>query len=1189
MKKLFTATAMVLYISLGFGHGKEITFKFRENKGQFDSKVLFHNKLHLGDMFLEKDRFTFNLFEPAQLDEFDRRRHGEFSDEFHNGHDVLEKWNMHAYSMIFKGHNTDVNITGKDALQGSVNYMLGNDKSRWASEVRSYRLVNYSNLYNHIDMEVYAAFQNLKYDFIVHPGGNPGHIEIDYQGVDGLILEQGSLVIQLSNGSVKELKPISYQVIDGARVEIKTEFAVEGNIVKFQFPEGYDQSKKLIIDPTWVFSTLTGSSADNWGYTATYDEQGNLYAGSIVFGIGYPTVVGSYQTTFGGGTFDIGISKFSDDGTALLYSTYIGGTDNEVPHSMVVDSSGNLVVLATTSSTDFPTTTGSYDETFNGGSFISIVAASLNYANGSDMVVFRLNNAGTNLMQSTFVGGSGNDGLNLNSVYNYGDDIRGEVVVNDLDEVFVASSTLSTDFPTTAGSYSQTSFGGQDGIAFKLSGDLATMTWGTYVGGSSADGFYSIRVGESSGDAFLCGGTQSSDLATTPGVIGPAYGGGSHDGFVVHLTGTNGAMSDMTYLGTAGYDQTFILELDATEQVFTTGQSLGGWPVINAAYSNANAKQFIHKMNGDFSVVDYSTVFGSGVGSQIDISITAFLVDNCGNVYVSGWGGTVNASALAGGNTNGMPVTSDAQQSTTDGSDFYFFVLERNATSQLYGSFLGSSIAAEHVDGGTSRFDKKGNVYQAVCAACGGTTFPTTPGVWSSVNGSTNCNLGAIKFGFNFLGVTATATVPPDILLCDPPFDVTFNAGGTAPDAFWDFGDGTGTSTSLNPTYTYADTGTYTVMYVAIDSSTCNISDTAYFNVNLMEKEEFSAQFNIPAVDPCALSDSLLVTAAFTGTGADSLIWDMDDGTIFTNDSSITHYYTTQGTYIMSLTAYDLVCMTDTTIYDTIDFIQNFVVVTATAFPNVLACDPPYDVNFTGGSPAPPISFWDFDDGTTSALTNPTHTFTDTGFFNVMYVAIDSSTCNIADTTYLTVDINQSETFAASIDFDPPPPCGMDTMFVNLQFTGSGADSLVWDMGDGTVYVDTAVNHFYTTPGIYTISLYAVDTLCNKSETINNTVVFLGNVVSEIIVPNVFTPNGDEKNDEISFSGVDPNAEYSWTIFNRWGRKVFESTDQSKTWDGTNMFNSNELEDGLYYYELIYKDQCADEENIISGFIHLMR
>jgi len=281
--------------------------------------------------------------------------------------------------------------------------------------------------------------------------------------------------------------------------------------------------------------------------------------------------------------------------------------------------------------------------------------------------------------------------------------------------------------------------------------------------------------------------------------------------------------------------------------------------------------------------------------------------------------------------------------------------------------------------------------------------------------------------------------------------------------------------------------------------------------------------------------------------------------------------------------------MTDTTIFDTIDFIQNFVVVTATAFPNVLACDPPYEVSFSGGSPAPPINFWDFQDGTTSNLNSPTHIFTDTGFFNVMYVAIDSSTCNIADTTYLTVDINQSESFSATIDFVPPPPCGVDTMYVDLLFTGTGADSLIWNMGDGTIYLDTSINHYYTIPGVYTISLYAVDTNCNKSETINNTLTFLGDDVSEVVVPNVFTPNGDMKNDEIEFSGVDPEAVYSWIIYNRWGKKVFESDDHTKSWDGTNIFNDNALEAGIYYYELIYRDQCSDEDRIISSYVHLIR
>jgi len=998
------------------GHGGDITFKFKENKGQFDSRILYYNKLHIGDMFLEKDRFTFNLYEPAQIDEFYRRRHGEFSQEYKNGVDILEKWNMHAYSMVFVGANLNVVVSPEERLEGYTNYILGNEKSKWTSNVGSFRLVKYDNLYNGIDMEIYASFQNLKYDFIVAPGADVDQIQLDYQGVEDLRLDDGNLIVRLSNGEVKELKPVSYQMIDGQRKMVNTKFILDGTTVRFDFPSGYDKSVPLTVDPTWVFSTLTGSSADNWGYTATYDAFGNLYAGGIAFGVGYPTVIGSYQTAFGGGTFDISISKFSDDGTALLYSTYMGGTDNEIPHSMVVDSTGNLVVLATTGSSDFPITTGAYDQTFNGGTAVSVVGASLTYAAGSDMAVFRLNSTGTTLMHSTYVGGTGNDGLNLNLIYNYGDDIRGEVVVNDLDEVFVASSSLSTNFPTTAGSYSQTSFGSQDGVAFKLSNDLSSMMWGTYVGGSSSEGFYSMRIGTITGDAFLCGGTQSTDLATTAGVIGTAYNGGTHDGWVCHLSGTAGALLDMTYHGTAGYDQAFILELDDAEQVYTTGQTLGAWPVVNAAYSVANSKQFIHKMNSDFSTVDYSTVFGSGIGTQIDISITAFLVDNCGNVYVSGWGGQVNGFAPAGGTTTGMPVTGDAQQSTTDGSDFYFFVLERNASSQLYGSFLGSALAAEHVDGGTSRFDKSGNVYQAVCAACGGTSFPTTPGVWSSVNGSSNCNLGAIKFGFDFLGVEANATIPPNIIVCDPPINVNFT-GGAVPNAFWDFGDGIGTSTALNPTYTYADTGSYVVMYVAIDSSTCNISDTVF----------------------------------------------------------------------------------------------------------------------------------------------------------------------------LTVDINQSETFSASIDFDPPPPCGADSLLVDLLFTGSGADSIIWDMGDGTIIMDTVVNYYYTTPGTYTISLYAVDTVCNVFQTITSTVEFVGNIATEVMVPNVFTPNGDDKNDRITFSGVDPSAAYSWTIYNRWGKKVFESIDSQEAWNGKNKFNGKDLADGVYFYELLFKDECVTEDRVVSGYIHLIR
>ena len=392
MKNTILAIISVLCFGHTFAHNEQITFKFRENKGQLDDRVLFHNKLHLGDLFLERDRFTFNLFEPGQLDEFYQRRHGNYSDEYLAGNDLLDTWKMHSYSMVFRGANENPTVTGGDELVETANYFLGNDRSRWASDVKAYRLVRYDEIYDHTDMEIYASFQNLKYDFIVHPGGNPNDIKIDYRGVEGLTLEDGALIVQLSNGRVKELKPVSFQTINGNRVSVETKYQVVDNQVQFIFPQGYDTSVDLTIDPTWVFSTLTGSTADNWGFTATYDNQGNLYSGGIAFGIGYPVVTGSYQTTFGGGTFDISISKFSSDGTSLLYSTYLGGTNTEIPHSMVVDSSGNLVVLATTSSSDFPVTVGAIDESFNGGPFLSVVNASLTFSTGADMAVFRLNN-----------------------------------------------------------------------------------------------------------------------------------------------------------------------------------------------------------------------------------------------------------------------------------------------------------------------------------------------------------------------------------------------------------------------------------------------------------------------------------------------------------------------------------------------------------------------------------------------------------------------------------------------------------------------------------------------------------------------------------------------------------------------------------------------------------------------------
>ncbi len=437
---------------------------------------------------------------------------------------------------------------------------------------------------------------------------------------------------------------------------------------------------------------------------------------------------------------------------------------------------------------------------------------------------------------------------------------------------------------------------------------------------------------------------------------------------------------------------------------------------------------------------------------------------------------------------------------------------------------------------------------------------------------------------------TANAVAPPDTSFCGPPpYDLDFTATSTTPDHYWDFGDGTGTSTQANPSYTFITSGNYDIMYVAIDSTTCNIADTVYFNVDILQAEELSASFNLPVVEPCTSPDSVEVNLAFTGTGADSLSWDMGNGTVFSDVNNVDYYYTSQGTYTITMSAWDFQCNTFATFTDVVDFNTSYTAATADVPEDIFLCTSPLDVDFSAGNTPPPNSYWDFGDGVgTSNQTNPTYTYGSTGDYQVMYVAIDSSTCNIADTVYFDVTLAQAETFSATLGFVPPPPCGNDSLIVDLAFTGSGADSIVWNMGNGDIFYTNAVVYAYTVPGEYTISMTAYDNLCNNVETISETVTFAGEVVSIADVPNVFTPNGDGQNDILKIMSIDPSAEFSMTIYNRWGKKVFVSESNGDFWDGSSRLGG-ESHAGTYYYEVIYRDICTDEDKLKTGYVQLMR
>jgi len=812
---------------------------YTQNKGQWNENVLFRAKMNFGNFYLEEDGFTF-LFYNKQA----------FSREAHTNpeYQMPSEIEAHAVKTKFLNANENPNVSGSKPKTWYENYFIGNDKSKWASSVKSYSTVTYQGLYDYIDLKLYQYANYAKYDFIVDVGGDPSDISFKYEGHEKIYLKNGSLHIKTSMGEIIEKAPLAYQVINGKEVEVPCKYKLKKDVISFDFSKGYDASIPLIIDPILLFSTYSGSTSDNWGFTATYDASEHTYAGGVVFGAGYPLTTGAFQMNFGAGIgVDIGISKFLPDGSNLVYSTYLGGGSSESPHSLVVDQFDNLYVLATTSSTDFPTTVGAFDEVYNGG--VSFIPNFYTYDNGSDIAITKFNANGSALIGSTYIGGSGNDGINNGlgtTRYFYGDQFRGDIVLDGAGNCVVTSCTQSTDFLVTGNAPQTANGGGLDAVVFKLNTGLTNLLWSTYWGGSGDDTGFGIQQ-DSNGDIFISGATSSTNLNTSVGAMNTTNSGGV-DGYISKFSANGNNMLASSFLGTGAKDLTFFVEIDASDDIYVIGVSEGAYPVTPGLYSNANSNQFIQKLSNDLTTGIWSTVVGTGNGT-VDVSPTAFLVNDCGLIYWSGWGGTVNTSSVPSSTTTGLPTTPNAFQSTTTGSDFYFMVLEQNAQSLLYGSFLGGT-SGDHVDGGTSRFDKKGIIYHAVCAGCGGnSTFPTTPGVWSTTNNSSNCNLSVFKFGIN--NIQTLISVPQPYVCIPNSYQFVNNTSG-ANHYVWYFGDGD-SSNLFAPSHVYQDTGFFTVTLIASDSTGCILPDTAMLNINVYAIDDAG----IIAIPPICPGDSI--------------------------------------------------------------------------------------------------------------------------------------------------------------------------------------------------------------------------------------------------------------------------------------------------------------------------------------------
>lgn len=1155
--------------------------EFIENKGQWDPQVKYKGEVSAGAFFVHQDGFTIVQHDPAdwkRLNEFQhlaQNRKGQMPDI------VLHS---HAYRMRFLNAKASPQIIADKPLFTYNNYFIGNDPSKWGVRCKIFQGITLKNIYPNVDVRYYSNNGTLKYDLVVNPGADVNDIALKYEGADNLQVQNKELVIGTSVGKLKELAPYSYQYKENGKNEISVKYVVKDNIVRFNI-KNYDASVPLVIDPSIIFCSFTGSKADNWGFTATYGPDGSMFGGGIVFSAGFPVTTGSYQTTFAGGNasgfgagFDIGIMKLSPDGSSRIYATYLGGTGNEMPQSLITDDQGELIIAGRSNSPDYPTTSTLIGP---GGSF--------------DITLTKLSAAGDQLIGSRRIGGTSDDGANISAYsagtasslqQNYGDEGRSEVNLDGAGNIYLASCTQSTNFPVIGGFQSGNGGGTnkQDGVVLKFDPSLSTALFSTYLGGNGNDAAYVVSVNPFDGNIYVAGGTESSNLPGTGSGFGSALtpSGNSSvpiDGFVSIISSNGSALIKTIYLGTSGIDQVYGVQFDNNGFVYVMGQTTGSWPIVNATWSQAKGKQFIAKLQSDLSAYVYSTVFGKG-GLTPDISPVAFLVDRCENVYISGWGDGPNfhgnhLGSYGSMGTSGLTTTPDAFQTSTDDGDFYFFVLKKDATAQLFGSFFGEAGGefSDHVDGGTSRFDKNGIIYQGICANCYSTGFfPTTPGVWAPLNGTNprQCNLAMLKVNLDLSGVRGHIQSSINGVIRDTsgcvPLPVDFkDTIQVATKYEWNFGDGSPQVQTASPSvsHTYNSLGIFHVMMIAIDSSKCFPRDTSYLNIKV---SDLKAQLAIQPIKllPCTSNSYMFLNLsqapAARPYGPASFIWDFGDGSpkVTTDTNRQFHSYASPGTYVVKLILNDTgYCNYPVQIADTLR-VASTVKASFNTPPTGCA---PYNAQLTNTSQGGAQFFWDFGDGTTSTNSSPTHTFI-AGTYIISMTAIDSATCNIIDSTKITITVfdNPTSDFSAA---PQPPVSNTPITFTNL--ASLDAIRFKWEFGDGDSLITTSranVLHEYNTSSTFNACLTAYNQagcsakMCRQVTTL---------VVPAVDVPNAFTPLSGGVNGVIYVRGYGI-AKMKFTVWARWGDKVFETEDKHVGWDGK--LNGKLLPMDVYAYTL---------------------
>jgi hypothetical protein len=574
-----------------------------------------------------------------------------------------------------------------DRTPARVNYFYGSNRPP-VTDVAAYESVIYRDLWPGIDLSYTGAGGNLKYTFHVRAGADPRQIRFAYRGASHLSLTpNGSLHVETPAGNFSDDAPIAWQLGDHGRQPVRAAFRLHGEEVSFDVGD-YDRSRDLVLDPAVViYSGFIGGVANDKGSAIAVDVAGNAYVTGYTFsGTGFPTP-GGYDTTYNGGA-DAFVAKVNAAGTALVYATYIGGSQSDYPEGIAVDVAGNAYVAGYTFSSNFPTTAGAYDPTHNGS---------------TDAFVFKLSPAGNSLLYSSYIGGTAEDQAT-------------EIAIDSAGNAYISGSSNSADFPSSSGSFQG---GTSDAIVAKLNSNGTALSYSWMIGGSGDDSALGIAV-DSTGAAYVTGYTNSPNFLT---LVGPDLtSNGNFDAFIFRLNPSGTALTYSGFIGGSGIDAGRAVAVDPGGNAYVTGNTeSANFPVTMGAFDtvqNGLADAFVTKVNAAGTALVYSTFIG---GAMAD-SGRGITVDAVGNAYVVG--STQSAD---------FPVNVDGPDTTLNGSlDAFVAKLNGDGRFLEYAGFHGGSGSdfAESI-----AVDQLGAAYFTGISSSTQATFPALVGPDLTANG----------------------------------------------------------------------------------------------------------------------------------------------------------------------------------------------------------------------------------------------------------------------------------------------------------------------------------------------------------------------------------------------------------------------------------------------------------------------